>query len=273
MKEITEEIINKIITLKSDGMKIEKIAKELGISARSVQKYSINFPHPNRRSQKTIPELAESFSREKAEILGYLASEGCEYQTTSSYKEFDYRRNNTYQRTKKSTIIEFSNEDVILQKRFIFLMNKVFNYDTKFNKKGSLKILRKKVIRNLSRYMKFGSHYWSVPKDILNSDNSIVKKMFCRAFGDGDGTVEMDKKEVRIDSINGTGIGQLQLLFNDLGVKSKLYHFSSRYRLVIRDIRNFKEFVDFLHPEKNKKLRYIIKKKGAERGNFTAPIN
>jgi hypothetical protein len=273
MKKITEVTVNKIISLKSKGLKIERIAQCLGISARSVQKHSINFPHPNRRSQKTIPKSADSFSCEKAEILGYLASEGCEYRTVSSYKEFDYRRNKTYRRTKKSAIIEFSNEDVILQKRFIFLMKKVFNYDTKFNKNGSLKILRKQVIKNLNRHMKFGSHYWSVPNSILNSNNSLAKKLFCRAFCDGDGTVEMNKKEVRIDSINGIGLGQLQSLFNDLGVNSRLYHFSSRYRLVIRDIRKFREIVDFLQPEKNRKLRYIINKKGAERGNVTLPIN
>jgi len=41
-------------------------------------------------------------------------------------------------------------------------------------------------------------------------------------------------------------------------------------RILFIDI--FKEIVDFLHPGKNQKLRHIIKKKGAEEGNFTLPI-
>jgi intein/homing endonuclease len=271
MKKITEVTVNKIISLKSKGLKIERIAQDLGISARSVQKHSINFPHPNRRSQKTIPESANRLSYEKAEILGYLASEGCEYETECKYVEFDPRRNNTYKRMKKSVIIEFSNKDTTIQKHFQDLMKKVFNYETNFDKKGSLKILRKQVIKNLNIYIIFGSHKWKVPSSILNSKDLMIKRMFCRAFCDGDGTLEMNKKEVRIDSVNGVGLSQLRSLLSDLDVNSKFYKFSSRFRLVINDVKGFKENVDFLHPDKNKRLNCIINKKGAEKGNFTTP--
>lgn len=258
MKNINQSVINKIIALKSKGIKIEDIAKNLGISARSVQKYSVNFPHPNRRSQKPISRFAKLLSYEKVEILGYLASEGCEYETRTTYIEFDPRRNNTYKRKKIATIIEFSNKNLTIQKHFHNLMCKVFNYETNFTKNGSLKILRKQVIKNLKLYMKFGSHNWRVPEVVLKSKDLTIKKMFCRAFCDGDGTIETHKKEIRIDSVNKHGIKQLRKLLSELEVDSKFYEFSSRFRLVIKDVKVFKKNIGFLHPEKDQKLRYIV---------------
>lgn len=158
-------------------------------------------------------------------------------------------------------MIEFSNTNIKIQKRFKYLMKKVFNYPVKFYKNGNLKINRINVIKNLRSYTRFGSHRWKVPKQILYSKNEKIKSRFCRAFFDGDGTIEAKKKEIRLDSINNVGLKQIRKLLYDLGIKSKFYKFSDRFRLVINDINKFYNKIGFFHPQKEKKLKTIVSSK------------
>jgi len=161
---ITEEIMKKIIDLKKHGLHINEISKKLGISDRSVNKYSKHFPHPNRKSLIKLSKFSKKFSLEKAEILGYLCSEGNDNDFDKRYFIFDNRRGKSYYMRSKKNWINFSNTDKTLQGRFIYLMNLVYNYKLKPYKKGSFYIQRKKVVKDLRKYTSFGSRKWAVPK-------------------------------------------------------------------------------------------------------------
>jgi len=247
----------KAIILKKRGIKISSIAKTIRKSERTVNKYTKGIPHPNNIGLKPLPKSANGLSIKKAEILGYLSSEGTDYKTVEKRWEFHKNRNKFYWRSRKRSVIEFSNTNNILLKHFQNLMNFIYGYIPKINKKSMIRINRIKVMKDLRKYSRFGSRRWRVPAEILNSNNKTIKKSFCRAFFDGDGTIELKKKEVRMDSKNSIGLKQLAKLLESLGIKCKFYNFRSRFRIVIKDIDLFYSEIGSLHPEKLKKLKFI----------------
>lgn len=253
------ELKNEAIKLKKFGLKIEEISEKLGISSKTVWRYTRGVPHPkNIHVRKPLPDFAKILSVELSQILGYLAAEGCDYDRIDNHIGFDKRRNKAYKRHIKRTIIEFSNTNQIIQDNFRGLIDKVFGYSPKFSKKGTLRINRVEVVKHLRGYSRFGSKMWSVPKEILDSKDKILKSAFCRAFADGDGTVDIIKKEIRLDSTNKKGLKQIQILLKDLGICSKFYTFESRARITIKDIRSFYNKIGFLHPEKQKRLKKLL---------------
>lgn len=200
---------------------------------------------------------ARNMSIELSEILGYLASEGSDYDRIDDHLGFDKRRNKAYRRHIKRTIIEFSNTDKALQKHLTELMKNVFGYTPNFSKNGSLKINRVEVVKFLREFSRFGSWRWNVPRQVTTSSNEI-KAAFCRAFADGDGTIEQKKKEIRIDSTNKKGLRNLKRLLSDLKINSLFYDFGSRHRIVVRDLEHFDKIIGFNHPEKKKKVRELL---------------
>jgi len=255
--KVTKSLIKKAIYLKSKKMKIEEIAKTLGVSARTVQKYTVNFPHPNRKILIPLPESARSLSKEKAEIIGYLCAEGCDFDTFPLYYEFDYRRNKTYKRLYKKSRVEFSNLNPTLQKRFQNIMFSVYNYKPKIDRIGNMKIYRTNIIKDLRSFTRFGSHKWNVPNAILNSLDNSIKSHFCRGYFDGDGTVDINRKAVVADSVNEIALNKLGDLLKSMGINFKLKNYKTRNRIIISDIKNYYKFISFVHPEKRKKLEKI----------------
>src|SRR3989344_1975763 len=119
-KRIDIKLKNKIIKLKRRGLHISDISKELGISDRTVNKYSKNVPHPYRKSLIKLSKFAKKFSLEKAEILGYLCSEGNDNAYFDRGIWFDKRRGKYYRRNDYKESIDFSNMNNVIQNRFIY---------------------------------------------------------------------------------------------------------------------------------------------------------
>ena len=258
-KKFGPQIIEQIIELKKRGLHISEISSRFNISDSTVLKYSQHIPHPNRKSLIPLPNSAKELSVKKAEILGFLCSEGNDNNYLDNYIEYDKRRKKSYVRNMKKEWINFSNLDEDIQNRFLYLMNSVYNYPLKVYKKGSVYIKRKEVVKDLRKYTLFGSKRWVVPKYFFERKYMEPAKYFIRAYLDGDGTVDTKKRSVIIDSVNRTSLKELGKLLNVLGIKIKYFNYTSRSRIIIKDLEKYNNLIGFFHPKKKRKLKNLTK--------------
>ena len=159
--------------------------------------------------KKITPELSE--------ILGLLCAEG-----HYSIHYFDYwgtdRGRQRFYKNHKSEHIEFYNKDIKLLKHFQKLLNKEFDYYPKITKHGKINICRRDIIRKIINYTPLGHLKWRVPKEIIESNNSI-KIAFLRGYFDGDGTVS---NRIRFFSTNIIGLRKVSIILNSLEIKHTL---------------------------------------------------
>jgi hypothetical protein len=252
-------LVNEAKKLKRKGQKIEEIAKKLGVSDRTVLKYTVGIPHPNNiHALKPIPKNAKFLTNEKVEILGYLAAEGSDYDRIDNHLGFDKRRGKSYKRNIKRSRIEFSNLNKTIQKRFQYLCKKVYDFIPPVSSNGTMRLYRLEIVRDIRKYSRFGSKKWSVPFQISRGKDKIKKKLFCRAYFDGEGFVYVERKVIRVDSINKKGLLGVQKLLEDLGVSSKFFDYKNRFRITIKDIKNYHTKIGFFHPMKKEKLKMLL---------------
>lgn len=256
-KRITLKIIRELVRLKKKGLHIREISSRIGVSDRTVNKYTINFPHPNRTILIPLPQNSDRLSLEKSEILGYLCSEGNNYDKVHLTHEYDPRRNKTYLRKVRTLRIIFSNKEPQIQKRFILLMKRIYSYNLNPSKNGSFFIRRKNVIKDLNKYSNFGSRIWVVPRILFEKKYKKHAMSFVKAFFDGDGTVETKQREVRIDSCNHSSLKLLSKLIKKLKLDNKYYRFNDRSRIVIKNTNLFLTKISTSHPKKLSKLKRI----------------
>lgn len=166
----------------------------------------------------------EKMTPNKAEILGLLCSEGCYVDTWSKYVVFDKRRSNAYYRCAKRRVVEFSNKNQNLLKRFQKLINFEYGYIPKVYVSGKctpkIILARKAVVEDLVSYSSFGCERWVVPECILNGSES-VKTRFIRGFFDGDGTYSMNR--IVLYSANRDGLHSIYEMLKDLSISSSFY--------------------------------------------------
>ena len=206
-------------------------------------------------------------TQEKAEIIGFLCAEGSHYDYICRYWNYDHRRNNSYFRITRQEGIEFSNNNVILLNRFLFLLKKCYEYErriTGIHDATKVAIKRKVVVKDLLSFTNYGHLKWRIPKIILNTRNKRLKIAFLRGYYEGDGVrPDLNKKKnliirVRFGSTNLIGLKQVIKLLKDLNIKSNL-HFSSirkkEYELSLYG-RNARTFINLTKPLKCRGRRF-----------------
>ncbi len=166
---------------------------------------------------------------DKAELVGFLCAEGCYYKYIWEGWEFDKRRQNSYFRIKYNEVLQMGNNNLKIQTRFLFLLNKIYGYKIKFyGKPNSMRctIKRKDVIKDLMQYSKtYNSFGWKLHKFILTGTRQ-VKLSFLSGFFDGDGSISLTSKnryKIRLFSVNLKELKKVEKLINSLGMKSKVY--------------------------------------------------
>ena len=183
--------------------------------------------------------------KEKSEIIGLLCAEGCNFVSISTYYEWDRNRKKYYLRkNKRCERIDFSNTDARLAEHFRNLLIKCYGSSPKYT---SLKVMivRKKMIRDLLSYSKFGWNKWAVPKEILNGPRS-VKTAFIRGLYEGDGTkLNWRGKQPYIDfhMYNVGGLKKVRRMLEQLGIRSKLYESCTRLLMKGEDVEKFAKII------------------------------
>ena len=161
---------------------------------------------------------------QKAEIIGFLCAEGCFYKYTTKYMSYDPRRNAHYPATQNVKAIEFGNNNPVLQKRFLDLLNSVYNYKRRVTgvKRAQKIVIKRTVVMNdLLKYTRYGSSEWNVPKEIIKGGLK-TKSSFLRGIFDGDGSFDFVRNRIRLSSTNHVGIKQVYILLKTLGIESRI---------------------------------------------------
>jgi len=155
----------------------------------------------------------------KAEIIGFLCAEGCYVNTFRIFHELDKRRGSIYLRFKHRRVIEFSNYNIKILKRFAHLIYREYRFQPKLikNNERYAKVIlcRLNVIEDLLKYSDYGSLKWSIPKEMFFKEASI-KYAFLSGFIDGDGSV--DDRRIRIYSANFNGLLQISEILKSLNI-------------------------------------------------------
>lgn len=199
-------------------------------------------------------------SPEKAKIIAYIQAEGCLY--IYSYRHFDRRRNKHYKNVRK--VVEFYNTCPALIGDFQHTIHSIYEISARYiRKKDKVLVESGRVYDDLAKYGQYGSFKWRIPAEILRG-NHLLKTAWIRTFGDSEATVDISKLEIRFTSNNVTGLKQLQVMLNEIGIKSRINGpYSKQYRLIInrQQIKLYDELMGFLHPAKNAKIKQILKEK------------
>ena len=199
----------------------------------------------------------EKLTKEKARLIAHLIGDGCVYKCRTDY-------NIKYEVVDDDLLIQFEKDLVNV---YGLIPTKGLNPSGKTGRLIPYVRLRSKLAyEDLLSFCNFHSDKWIVPNQIIGSSKEI-KKEFLGALFDDEGSIIIKNKyfEIRLYSINFSGLKQVQNLINEFGISSKIRNgYGSRrnvYGLVInRDGERFDSEIGFNSIRKNDKLNTHLKK-------------
>jgi intein/homing endonuclease len=157
-------------------------------------------------------------SKEFSELLGFLCAEGCYIHSRSSYVYFDKKRNKFYKANNKlQKRIEFGNKNIILLKRFNYLLTKEFSYSPKI-KLDRICICKRTIIDSILNETQLGHLKWNVPKSVICAEDEVIKS-FIKGYFNGDGTLS---NRIRFFSTNFCGLKEVSKLLTRLNLKHQI---------------------------------------------------
>jgi hypothetical protein len=189
------------------------------------------------------------FNQDLASIHAYLCADGYVIRNPITQKHKYYH-------------IGFRNTNIILLKDFQNKFKKVFDLTPIITNEGRCRIQNKNIFFQLTKDFSYYSSEWSIPQLSLNE-----LRHWLRSYFDCDGWVEVQKSKSRViglESVNENGLKQIKNSLLKFGIKSS--EVKRRKNKIIwcinicgkDDLLKFKENIDFLHPNKNKKLLEAI---------------
>ncbi|MEA2038062.1 MAG: LAGLIDADG family homing endonuclease [Nanoarchaeota archaeon] len=222
----------------TESMNTPNIKKELA---------DLKLTKPTRNYQKLIPE--------KAYILGVLCGDGY---IDKNFLKLEIRR------------------DTDFIEEFIRCFEKVYGIEYSYyyyKRRNSYicNISSKIICKDLLSYGNFGTMNWRVPKNILNTNNKILKSYFLRGVYDSEGYVGKDRVEFTSSSNN--AIKGISYLLKQLGIKHRIYK-GSKYSVISifkKEYRRiFNELVGFTIKRKMERLRwYLLRKKQTQMKKYS----
>jgi len=189
------------------------------------------------------------FNQDLASIHAYLCADG-------------YVIRNPITQKHKYYYVGLRNTNIILLKDFQNKFKQVFALMPIITNDGRCKIQNKNIFFQLTKDFSYYSDEWSLPKLSLEK-----LKCWLRSYYDCDGWVEVQKSKSRViglESVNENGLEQIKNSLLRFGIKaSEVKKRKNRNIYCINicgkdNIIKFKENIDFLHPNKNKKLLEAI---------------
>lgn len=188
------------------------------------------------------------FDENLAAIHGYLCADG-------------YVIRNPENQNHKYYVIGFRNQNGILLKDFRERFERVFNKKPIIRKDGRCVVNSKNIYLYLAGKWSFYSNEWELPYIFGQNLKSWLKAFFdCEAWVEAEGR---KNRRVAMDSINKIGIFQVQEALKLFGIKSqvKINRNRDTFRLQIfgkQNIEKFAKNINFLHPDKNGKLKDLL---------------
>jgi len=135
------------------------------------------------------------------------------------------------------------------------------------NKKNWRVIRSKLAYEDLQRFGPFDSYNWRVPIQIIQSSRQL-KVEFLRVFFDDEATVLIDKKMIRLYSVNQRGLEQIHEMLKEFGISGVIRPGFGLKRNVFglelkgKDITKFNKYIGFSSKGKSEKLNKLIRNMG-----------
>jgi len=193
-------------------------------------------------------------------LHGYVASDGGIY----SMKVKDMHGKKIRIRRRLRT--KFFNKNDVLINDFLDTFNIIYPNIKSiryYKKRIEIEIRNHTVSKEILSLGKVWSRNWEIPKNITNNQ----KRLWVRAFADGEGTVynKNHNRYVAIDSINLNGLKEISTILQEWNIIHKIYGVKwnnyQSYRLRIyrkENLIKFNKLIGFTHPEKQQKLNETI---------------
>jgi len=235
------------------------ILKKLNVRIRNKSEaaklsFNLGIIKPPINTRKILKN-SYKLNKEKAYILGTLCGDAYMHCTRrQSYqigldvtdKEFAYYFfsciNNVYGLKPKSSLIKSRNP--------------------KWKQQYKIRLCSKKVFEDLKKYDKkeFKTFDWTVPNQILNSNNKI-QASFLQAFFDSEGWVEVKEKRIRVISANKNAINQIKDLLTNMKIRSTSIKKENNIVISVQDQKSIKLFyknIGFRIERKMNNLKILV---------------
>lgn len=213
---------------------------------------------------KEIKELTEAEARIHANICGdgWLYT----YRVKRSPGELkNHPRNNIY---KIKYSIQYCNTEKLLLDRFSEDVKNIYNL--RANASGIYRSIKGKWVYERLKHLGAGkSREWFVGEELLNANSSIISE-WLKAFFDDEGHVDVESNYITLNSVNFSGLKQVQELLRKIGIVNtslkgpyyyKQFH-SYRLKILSKDIEKFSVLVGFYHPKKSAELAKLLYLRG-----------
>lgn len=270
-------LVKKAKKLYINGLSQENICIKLNIPHGSIWKLLNEIPINQRKrlpkgfkQKHLLNKKSLLMSKEKARIIGYLASEGHVAIKTYRGKRIHYTKKGPVLNfcTHNDIKVAFYNKESSLIERFLKDFYKVYNKKPRYDKKRIEIISRSvEIYKDLTRYCNYSSTKWTIPKEILN--NQAFKKEWLKAFCDGEAYIEsrINSPRITINSVNKKGLNSIkEEILKDLEITCKIYgpYYREKFkifRLTINgkdNLKKYNEKIGFNHLKKKETLINIL---------------
>ncbi|MEK6900516.1 MAG: LAGLIDADG family homing endonuclease, partial [Nanoarchaeota archaeon] len=149
----------------------------------------------------------------KASICGFLAGDG----SVQKRKEKQFYH---YQ-------LDFFPDDELMMNTYIDQMKTVYAKTPKIKKNNnfySVRITSKVIVEDLLKEAKFGIKNWTLPENLISLKGG--KEAWLRGFFSAEAYV--NKRSIKIQTINEKGMLQIVKMLNNLGIETKHYDYQPK---------------------------------------------
>ena len=187
------------------------------------------------------------FTKDLATIHAYLCADGYVVKNPPHQKHRYYH-------------IALRNTNLTLLKDFQICFARQFGVTPKIYRTERAIVHSKQLYYYLTKSYNYYSYEWELP-----TLSRPQLRCWLRAFFDCEGWVELQQsksRSVRLDSVNQSGLLQVQAALRSLGVSCSLHATKRMWRLSITGrvyLHRFQKMVGFLHPEKQQKLDLVLR--------------
>lgn len=255
----TDRVIAQIRKLKLGAVPYRAIIREVGVSRSTIQRCTKDIKSPLATSKHVLPLFAKKMSIQKARLIADYFGEGEGIQRSENRMRSGRTKGGTKLKdVRKKRVVIFNNADPVLINRHRNDLKFVYGVVGGYNKKKQrVEVYSKEILNDLKSYGVFSKHS-GVPPKILNGQNE-VKKAFVGAFFDGEGHLDLGKKEARFTNSNLKLLTDMKLMLNTLGVDSRIHGpYPKCFRLVTRKRGDFIKFIKTFQRCTKKISWYII---------------
>ena len=239
----SDKIKARIRALKLVGTPYREIIEMFGVGRSTIQRYTRDIKSPLATQKHFLPSSAKKMSIQKARLIADYFGEGEGIERSEGRMRSGRTKSHTELKdVRKKYVVLFNNTDPKLIDRHRKDLKSVYGVSGKYNKKKQrVEVYSKEILNDLRNHGVFNKRS-GVPSEITNGSNS-VKRAFIGAFFDGEGHIDLNKREVRFTNSNLKLLEDVKLMLKSLVVDSRINGpYNGCFRLIVGKRDDFFKF-------------------------------